>query len=218
MQDEGRTMLTMTDKGDKKETALAKFMDWATSTDQGEVQQYVEKLREQNAGISEDDLAEKIVSRKSLKNGFVGAATGLPGLIALPVTIPADLIASWRIQAFMAMSVAHVYGHTSKTTDLKTDLYLIFAGESAKEAVKRFGIEVGKAITKKAVQKYITRDIMVKIWSVLGRQIITKAGQKSLTSLLRLVPLVGAPIGFGFDWAATRALGRFAIKYYGGKD
>lgn len=198
------------------QNALEHVLDYVISTDNVTIEAYVEKLLEQNKGISCDELAKKILHRKSLKNGFIGAATGLGGLITLPVTIPADLICSWRIQASMAFSIAYVYGHTKGTTDLKTDLYIILAGDSAKEALKRIGIEASKAITKKAVEKYITKDIMLKIWSVVGRKVITKAGEKSLTSFMKMVPLVGAPVGFSFDWAATQTVGKFAIKYYKG--
>lgn len=134
---------------------------------------------------------------------------GVGGFITLPVTIPSDLICSWRIQA----SIAYIYGYT---TDLKTDLYIILAGDTAKESLKRFGIEASKAITKNAVEKYIALDVMKKIWSVLGRKIITKAGEKSLTSFSKMVPLVGAPVGFIFDWASTFVVGKCAIKYYKG--
>ncbi|EHQ88932.1 EcsC family protein [Desulfosporosinus youngiae] len=198
------------------QNALEHVLDYVISTDHLTIEAYVEKLLEQNKGISCDELAKKILHRKSIKNGFIGAATGLGGLITLPVTIPADLICSWRIQASMAFSISYVYGHTKDTTDLKTDLYLILAGDSAKEALKKIGIEASKAITKKAVEKYITKDIMLKIWSVVGRKVITKAGEKSLTSFMKMVPLVGAPVGFSFDWAATQAVGKFAIKYYKG--
>lgn len=156
------------------------------------------------------------MNRKSVKNGFIGAITGLGGVITLPVAIPSDLICTWRIQASMAFSIAYAYGHTKDTTDLKMDLYLILAGDSAKEALKRVGIEVSKNVTKKAVQKYITRDVMVKIWKVVGQKIITKAGEKSLLSFTKMVPLVGAPVGFTFDWVATQAVGRFAISFYRG--
>jgi hypothetical protein len=198
------------------QNALERVLDLVISSDHVTIETYVEKLLEQNKGISCDELAKKILHRKSIKNGFVGAATGLGGLITLPVTIPADLICSWRIQASMAFSIAYVYGHTKDTTDLKTDLYLILAGDSAKEAMKRLGIEVSKSITKKAVEKYITKDIMLKIWSVVGRKVITKAGEKSLISFTKMVPLVGAPVGFAFDWTATQTVGKFAIKYYKG--
>ncbi len=195
---------------------LDTVVDYVISTDSVVIKNYVDKLREQNMEITCDELAKKVMNRKSIKNGLVGAVTGLGGIVTLPVSIPADLVCSWRIQASMAFSIAYIYGHTKDTTDLKTDLYLILAGDSAKEALKRFGIEVSKSVTKKAVDKYITRDIMVKIWKVVGRKIITKAGEKSLTSFMKLVPLVGAPVGFAFDWGATKAVGGLAIKYYKG--
>lgn len=195
---------------------LEAVMDYVISTDYVTIEAYVDKLREQNKDISCDKLAEKILHRKSIKNGLVGAITGVGGLITLPVSIPTDLTLSWRIQASMAFSIAYVYGHTKDTTDLKTDLYIILAGDSAKEVLKRVGIEVSKGITKKAVQKYITKDIMIKIWKVVGQKIITKAGEKSLTSFMKMVPLVGAPVGFAFDWIATQTVGRFAMSYYKG--
>jgi len=208
----------MTTEFEEKSSALVTLIDWMIEKGQADVDQYVAKLRLQNQGISNDDLAKKIVNRKSAKNGLVGAATGVGGLITLPVTVPADLVASWRIQIFMAISIAHVYGHNIKTTDIKTDIYLILAGDSAKEALKRVGIEVAKGATKKVVNKYITREVMVQIWKIIPKKIITKAGEKSLTSFMKMVPIVGAPVGYIFDWSAARVVGRNAINYYSGGD
>lgn len=201
---------------DDLQKGLETIVDHVISTNPAAIEAYVDKLREQNQGICNDELAHKLLSRKSVKNGLIGAVTGIGGLITLPVAIPTDLVCSWRIQASMAFSIAYVYGHTADTTDLKTDLYLIMAGDSAKEALKRLGIEVSKSVTKKAVEKYITRDVMKKIWKVIGQKIITKASEKSMTSFMKMVPLVGAPVGFAFDWAATQGVGRLAIKYYRG--
>lgn len=198
------------------EVALGQLLDWFAATDIQHIEEYVVNLRAQNPGISDDDLARKIVRRKSMKCGLVGAATGVPGLLALPITIPADLAACWRIQIVMAVAVARVYGHTAKTTDLKTDLLLILAGDTAKEALKRVGIEVGKSVTKKLIDRVVTREVMVGIWKVVSQRVITKAGEKSFTSIMKAVPLVGAPIGFAFDYPAARVVGRTAIAYYRG--
>lgn len=207
----------MADVTNDKVNALEKVVNWMVDKSTPNIVPYVEKLREQNCGLSNDELAKKIVNRKSFKNGLVGGITGIGGLITLPVTVPADLAASWNIQISMTIAIAHVYGHTVDTTDLKTDIYIVLAGDSAKEALKRFGIEASKSVTKKAIEKYITRDVMVKIWKVVGQRIITKAGQKSLTSFMKMVPLVGAPVGFAFDWSASKVVGRNAIKYYSGE-
>ena len=207
----------MTDKTNEKVNALEKAVNWMLDKSTPNIVSYVEKLREQNNELSNNALAKKIVNRKSFKNGLVGGITGLGGLIALPVAVPADLLASWKIQISMTIAIAHIYGHTVDTTDLKTDIFIVLAGDSAKETLKRFGIEASKSITKKVIEKYITRDVMVKIWKVVGQKIITKAGQKSLTSFMKMVPLVGAPVGFAFDWSASKVVGRNAIKYYSGE-
>ena len=198
------------------QASLDTILDHVISVDSTSIEAYVDKLWAQHPNISRDTLAKRILQRKSIKSGLIGAITGLGGLISLPVAIPADLACSWRIQASMAFSIAYVYGHTKDTTDLKTDLYLILAGNAAKDALKAIGIEVAKDVTKRALDKYITRDVMVKIWKVVGRKIITKAGEKSLTSFTKMVPLVSAPIGFVFDWVAAQAVGRTAITYYRG--
>jgi len=198
--------------------SLDNLIEYVIQTDPVQVKAYVDKLREQNPDITDDALARKIINRKSIKNGLIGAITGLGGLITLPIAIPANLATTWRVQATMACAIAYVYGHNFATTDLKTDIYIIMAGDSAKEAFKRVGIEISKAATKKTIENYVTREMMTKIWAIIGQKIVTKAGEKSLTSLVKMVPLVGAPVGFAFDWTSTRIVGETAIKYYSGKD
>lgn len=204
------------EKIEKKSNALDKVVDWMIESGQQDIEVYVDKLRSQNTNLSCEELAKKIVRRKSHKNGLVGAVTGIGGAITLPVAIPADLFGSWRIQIGMALAVARVYGHDSSSVDVKTDIYLILAGDSAKEALKRAGIEISKSVTKKAIDRYITREVMKKIWGIVGRKIITKGGEKSMLSFTKMVPLVGAPVGYAFDWTAARAVGKHAITYYGG--
>lgn len=197
--------------------AIERLVDWCTQADPPQLASYVGQLRRQNPGIGDDALAHKIVRRKAHKNGLVGAITGVPGWTLLPVTMPADMLASSKLQINMAMCVAFAYGHTHRSIDLKTDVSLILAGDAGKEVLKRFGIEAGTILTRRAINKYITREVMQVIWRVLSRKIITKAGEKSLTSFMKLVPLAGAPIGYVANWSAARLVGQQAIHYYSGR-
>ncbi|MEW6026318.1 MAG: EcsC family protein [Planctomycetota bacterium] len=187
-------------------------------SDAGKIKTYVDKLREQNPGISNDDLAKKIAKRKSRKCGVIGAITGVGGFTIAPVMIGANLTTVWRQQAAMIMAIAYIYGHAINTEDIKTDIYIVMVGNAASWGLKRAGVEIAQAVTKSAVQKYVTREVMVKIWSVLGRQIITRAGTKSLTSFIKLVPVVGAVPGYLIDWGYTKFVGSKAIEYYSGKE
>lgn len=96
-------LLRMLPISDDKIGALEKINDWIIDIDPIEISFYIDKLRMQNPGITDDELARKIVSRKAIKNGLVGAATGIPGLLVLPVTVPANLAITWRIQAFLGL-------------------------------------------------------------------------------------------------------------------
>ena len=73
---------------------------------------------------------------------------------------------------------------------------------------------IGQEYTKKAISKYITREVMKKINKIVSRKIITKAGEKSLTSFARLAPIASVPIGAAYDYFTTVAIGKAAKKYY----
>jgi hypothetical protein len=195
--------------------ALERIVDRMVVSALPRIAPYVEKIRSRHKGISDYELARMIVRRKAFKNGLVGAVTGIGGFMAMPVTVPADLLASWRIQITMILAVAQAFRRDSDPAGMKTDVLLVLAGDSAKEALKRVGIEVTRAMTRKAVEKEISQEVMVKIWSSLGRRVASRVGRKSLTRFEKGTPLIGAPIGFFFDWFATQAVGRKAIRYYG---
>ena len=202
----------------EKPRLVGRLLNWLATSDPQRVAAYVEKLRSENPGITNDSLARKIVARKAHRNGLVGAMAGIPGFLASPISIPADLVASCRIQIDMTVCVAYVYGFTYGKTVLKTDAYLILAGNAAKSTLEPLGIGFAKALTKQAVEKYIPRAVMTRTWGGLGLKVVAKSGEMSLSPITRLLPLIGAPIGYAFDWAAAQLVGRIAIRYYSGND
>ncbi len=201
---------------------LTKTIDYVIDCDPAKILFSVDKLRSRNPNITDKELAKKIVKRESLKNGLFGFATGLPGALALPVTIPGDLIASWRIQAAMAYSVAYVFGYTHDNSDLKTDIYIIMAGDAASEVLRQAGMAAAKQITRKVIQSFAaqqgTKEAIRAFAPVVGKQIAVNAGKQfAKRGPSKWVPLIGGPVGFAFSWTQAQAVGRFAIKYYGGE-
>lgn len=178
------------------------------------VEAYVDQIRRLNPDMDRLGLARRIVRRRSLKAGGLGAVCGLGGFITMPVTLPTNLYYTFRIQARMVLAIAHIYGWDIRDEDVITDMLLVMGGTSSLQAAKSVGVPIAQEFAKKAVQKYINREVMKKINKVVSRKIITKAGEKSLVSFAELVPLVGAPVGAGFDYFGTRAVGKTAIIFY----
>jgi uncharacterized protein (DUF697 family) len=193
---------------------LNKVIERVVTTDPTHIRDYVDKLRLENPELDDDGLAKLVVSRKALKNGCVGAFGSLGGAFALPVAVPAEWLATWRIQANMALAIAYVYGHTLEDRNLKSDILLIMAGDAALSTLKDVGIEVTQRVTRNAIQSYLTEEVLKKLIASLPKVIIGRTTRKASQRFMRLVPIASAPVGFAFDYAAAKAIGKAAIHYY----
>ena len=197
---------------------LTKVVERVVTTDPTHIRDYVDKLKRENPHLSKDDLAKLVVSRKALKNGCVGAFGSLGGAFALPVAVPAEWLATWRIQANMALAIAYVYDHALEERDLKTDILLIMAGDAALSSIKDMGLEFTQRLTRKAIQSYLSEEALKKLVATLPKIIIGRTTRKASQRIMRLVPIASAPVGFAFDYAAAKAIGRAAIAYYSPDD
>jgi hypothetical protein len=113
------------------------------------------------------------------------------------------------------LAVAAVYDELD-SPDLNQGLVLILAGSSAVTAMRSFGVAAANDMGKRWVQRNVTRETMKQVNKVVSRKILTKAGEKSLTSFVKLVPVAGAAVGYSVDRSYARALGASAIRYYSG--
>jgi hypothetical protein len=93
---------------------------------------------------------------------------------------------------------------------------LILGGEGPVQALRQFSVHAANDFGNRWVQRNVTRETMKKVNRVLSREIITKAGEKSLTSFTKLVPVVGAGVGYVVDRSFARLVGERAIRYYAG--
>jgi uncharacterized protein (DUF697 family) len=172
----------------------------------------VERARKRNPGLSQDQLARLVVKRGTRRVGAASFATGFGGAPTLALNISSVV----TLQASLVLAVAAVYDELD-SPDLRQDLVLILAGNSAVTALRTFGVAAANDMGKKWVQKNVTRETMKQVNKVVSRKILTKAGEKSLTSFVKLVPVAGAAVGYTVDRGYARALGESAIRYYGGR-
>jgi uncharacterized protein (DUF697 family) len=178
------------------------------------VEAYVDHVRELNSGIDQCDLAKKIMSRRAMKAGCIGALSSLGGFIAMPITMPGDMYMTFRIQARMVLAVAYIYGWDVRDDDFATDILLVMGGSSGISALKKLGIKIGQEYTKRIVAKHVKKEMVKQLNQLVSRKIITKAAEKRVVNFTKLVPLVGAPIGGALNYFGTLEVGRTALKFY----
>lgn len=190
---------------------LEELLDSAIARIRGLVEADVERVRRRRPGLSSDELAQALIKRGTRRVGAASFATGFGGAPTIAVNVTSVL----TLQAATVLAVAAAYGELD-SPDLRQDLVLILAGNSAVVALRGFGVAAANDMGKRWVQANVTRETMKQVNKVVSRKVLTKAGEKSLTSFVKLVPVAGAAVGYTVDRSYTRALGASAIRYYSG--
>ena len=67
---------------------------------------------------------------------------------------------------------------------------------------------------EKAIKRALLTPAAKQVIKKLPNKIITIAGKRSLLTVGRLAPLIGAPIGFWLNWASMKATCKAAVYYY----
>lgn len=165
----------------------SEFVNNVILPDESRLDAEYQRMREKYPNASTDDLVRRFVRRQSLRCGFIGGVLGIPGLPTLPITLPLDMIASYRIQASMVNFIADAYNHQPAPGERNMVTQLVMFGNTQLTQT-----------TTRAASKAVTN-------------VLTDVGGRFVA---KLVPLAGAIIGFLVNYLTTQATGRTAVKVY----
>ena len=157
--------------------------------------------------------AEKMIALQCTKSTVSGFVTGFGGILTLPVTLPANITSVLAIQMRMIAATAYMAGFDTTSDQVQTLVYACLAGVSVAEIVKKAGIQFGVKFGKHLVGK-IPGKVLTKINQKVGFRFLTKFGTKGVINVGKMIPILGAVIGGGFDLAETSIIGNRAVKMF----
>lgn len=150
----------------------------------------IETLNAHYAKINEKDekaRIRRIIRRQSVRAGIVGGITSIGGFYTLPIALPVDIVLSTQIQATMVEFIARHYGHTSESQ---------IERQVRTTLITSGGLRLSESTTR-VLLRYATRFV--------GK------------SFAKLIPFIGAAIGFAVNYAIANATGEAALRYYSTK-
>jgi len=153
-----------------------------------------------------DEAIDKLIFWQTSKCTASGAVTGLGGIITLPVAIPANISSTIYIQARMIAAIAYMRGYDIRDDTVKSLVYMCLCGNAAKDIAKQLGIKLGNKVMFNMIKK-LPGKIIIEINKKVGFRLLTKFGQTGIVNLGKMIPLVGAVVGGGFDLVTTRTIG-----------
>lgn len=142
-----------------------------------------------------------------------GIITGFGGAITMPVSIPANIASVLYVQIRMIACCAYMGGYDVRSDQVQTFIYACLAGVSINGVVKKFGISFGQKLALNGIKK-IPGKVLTKINQRIGFRFMTKFGEKGLINLGKMIPVVGAVINGGFDYAETKVIASRAYKMF----
>ena len=151
----------------------------------------------------------RLIRWQNSKAATTGFLTGLGGIIAMPVTIPANIAVVLFVQVRMIAAIAAMSGQDLKDDRIRTLVYACLAGDAAKEILRDVGIVIGTKMGTNLVAK-ISGKTLTAINQKVGFRLLTKFGEKGVINIGKAVPLLGGIIGGTVDAVATNIIGNVA--------
>ncbi len=156
-----------------------------------------------------EDAINSVIAWRTTYAAGTGFITGLGGIAAMPITIPAGLAASYALGANTAAAVAYLRGYDIHSEQVRTMVLLCLIGEAGEEILKTAGITISTKVFQNLI-KQIPGKVLIEINKKIGFRLITKAGEKGVVNLMKMVPLVGGVVGGTFDGLFVNSCGKTA--------
>ncbi|MGW1812379.1 hypothetical protein ACWCQM_02190 [Streptomyces sp. NPDC002125] len=176
------------------------------------------------AGIPLDVLdraADASIRYETAKVSAASAAAGLPGVLALPATVPADLAQYVAHMLRVAQKLAYLYSWPELFSADKDDLDdatkgvltlffgVMFGTQSANAAVGKvagmMAEQMAKKLPRQALTKGVVYPIVKRVAQHLGVRMTTETFAKSVS---KAIPVVGAAVSGGLTYATFRPMSK----------
>ena len=166
-----------------------------------------------------DRLADSCIRSHVLKASGTSFAAGVPGIWAMGVTIPADLVQlNWHA-LILAQKLAYLYGWPDLLEEGEVDeqteleLTLLFgammgaavAEKGLAELAKRFSGQVVRRLPRQALTKTVYYPIVKQVGKWIGVS-VTKRGFAG--GAAKVVPVIGGLVSAGLTAAIMRPMGK----------
>ncbi|MFD4239040.1 hypothetical protein [Streptomyces sp. NPDC058542] len=168
-----------------------------------------------------DRVANESIRYETAKVSAVSAAAGIPGFIALPATVPADVAQYVAHMLRIAQKLAYLYSWPDLFSVDNDDLDdatkgvltlffgVMFGTQSANAAVGKVAGMMSEQVAKKLPQQALTKGVVYpivkKVAGYLGVEMTKQTFAKSVS---KAIPLVGAVVSGGLTFATFRPMSR----------
>jgi len=165
------------------------------------------------AGGDREAAVQRLIATHVRLAAATGFVTGLGGIATLPVTVPAAMAGLYIIATRMTAGIAHLRGYDIETDEVRSGILVALLGSAGAAVLRDTGVRVGRQSTAAALQRLPGR-VLTELNKRVGYRLVSKAGEKGVVNLTKLVPLVGGPIGAAVDGVSCKTIAGYAMRTF----
>ncbi|WGD39502.1 hypothetical protein [Streptomyces cathayae] len=173
-----------------------------------------------------DKVANDSIRFETAKVSALSAAAGIPGVLALPATVPADVAQYFGHMVRIAQKLAYLYSWPDLFSDDGDDVDdatmgvltlffgVMFGTQSANAAVGKVAGMMAEQAAKKLPQKALTKGVIYPIVKKVAAYIGVKMTKDSFAkSVSKAIPVVGAVVSGGLTLATYLPMAKRLKKH-----
>jgi hypothetical protein len=169
----------------------------------------VAKARRKHGPDVEKAVSEVIRDHVKLA-GVGGFATGLGGVVTMPVSLPANVVGFYALATRMVASVATLRGYDITTPGARAAITLALVGADADDLISKAGLSAANLtgsgrIARLAVSR-MPKAAAMMVNKAVAFRLLTTVGGKALSRFVRFVPVAGGIVGAGLDGLLMKRL------------
>lgn len=169
------------------------------------------------SGISQENLkklADKLILKRTSQSSLASFAAGIPGGLAMAVTIPADVLQFFGLTLRLAQELSYLYGADDLWKDGQVDdekvqnqllLYcgVMFGVSGAVSGVRVLSTQIAKTTLEKLPQKALTKTFWYPMVKQIGKSIGIKVTKSTVAKgVSKAIPVLGGVISGGLNFAS----------------
>ncbi|MDJ0619398.1 MAG: EcsC family protein [Calothrix sp. MO_192.B10] len=165
-------------------------------------------LNEQRWSNNWDKMANHAIYESTLWSVGSGIGHGFVGIAG----IPSDVSFTLYSQVKLASTLFTIYGIDTTSESAKPLILAAAAGVTVSELASQLGTRVASQAIHKALMS-VSSKTFNQINKTLGIKLISKAGEKTILNVAKIVPIVGSAVGGTVNGVMMNACGHSVIQF-----
>jgi len=159
---------------------------------------------------STESAVHAVVRKHTKMVAASGFATGVGGLVTLPVALPVNVLGFYVLATRTVAAIAELRGYDTSRPEVRSAVLLTLVGSDATDVLRSAGLPTGGRVAALVSQR-LPPAVLMFVNKGVGFRLLARIGASGVfRTSTRLVPVLGGAVGAGLDSLMLQRIAKHA--------